>query len=181
MKFTTFDTELGRSGIVYWIKNNTTKAIQVLLPRSEEVVSNIIRQKHPHAVQSSGEEVSELRSRIQDFFLGKEEGIPLSLIDTSALTPFQLSVLREDHAVPRGKTTSYGRIASHLKSRAVRAVGNALARNPFPLVMPCHRAVRADRSLGGFGGGLDMKKRILSMEGVEFDSSGRVLSEHFLG
>ncbi|MHA1663588.1 MAG: methylated-DNA--[protein]-cysteine S-methyltransferase, partial [Candidatus Thorarchaeota archaeon] len=58
-----------------------------------------------------------------------------------------------------------------------RAVGNALARNPFPIIVPCHRAIRSDRTLGGFQGGLKMKRRILEMEGVEFDSTSRVKEE----
>jgi methylated-DNA-[protein]-cysteine S-methyltransferase len=135
----------------------------------------------PQALKSSGDEVSELRNYIQDFFTGKPNPIPLSLVDTSICSPFQLSVLREEHAIPRGKTSSYGRIAARLKSRAVRAVGSALARNPFPIVIPCHRAVRSDRSLGGFQGGLEMKKRILTLEGVRFNSQDRVHPDNFLG
>jgi methylated-DNA-[protein]-cysteine S-methyltransferase len=145
------------------------------------LVSYIILDKYPHALQSPGIEVSELRNSIQGFFMGKPESIPLSLVDTSICTPFQLSVLKEEHVIPRGKTSSYGRFADRLESRAVRAVGSALAKNPFPFVVPCHRAVRSDRSIGMYQGGPEMKRRILSMEGVDFDSSGRVLPDNFLG
>jgi methylated-DNA-[protein]-cysteine S-methyltransferase len=55
-----------------------------------------------------------------------------------------------------------------------------LARNPFPLIIPCHRAIRSDGSLGGFGGGLKMKRALLEMEGVGFDSRGHVEERHFL-
>ena len=58
------------------------------------------------------------------------------------------------------------------------AVGTALARNPFPLIIPCHRVVRSDGMLGDFGGGLKMKKAFLEMEGVAFDRSGRVQKAH---
>ena len=152
----------------------------MLLPRTEKAAREIIKDKFPQALESPGDEVDELRTCIQDFFLGKPDPIPLSLVDTSVCTPFQLSVLKEEHAIPRGKTSSYGRIARRLNSRAVRAVGSALARNPFPIVVPCHRAVRADRSIGQYQGGREMKQQILSMEGVEFDSLGRVLPNHFL-
>ncbi|MFW9967583.1 MAG: methylated-DNA--[protein]-cysteine S-methyltransferase [Candidatus Thorarchaeota archaeon] len=181
MKFTIFDTEFGTSGIAYWSKDDAAKAVHILLPRPKDTIMNAITKMFPQALKSPGNEVSELRSCIQDFFLGKPNSIPLDLVDTSICTPFQLSVLREEHAIPRGKTSSYGRIANLIDSRAVRAVGSALARNPFPIVVPCHRAVRSDRTIGNYQGGLEMKRQILFMEGVEFDSQGRVLPEHFLG
>lgn len=181
MKYTLFDTEYGHSGIAYWLSDEVAKVVKVLLPRpTEKIARQVILSKFPEAQISSGDEVSELRKRFQDFFLGKLDPIPLSLVDLSICTPFQQSVLREEHAIPRGMTSSYGRIADRLDSRAVRAVGSALARNPFPIVVPCHRAVRSDRTLGGYQGGLEMKRKILSMEGVKFDSEGRVHLDCFL-
>jgi len=59
------------------------------------------------------------------------------------------------------------------------AVGTALAKNPFPIVIPCHRAVRSDGTLGGYQGGLEMKRALLEMEGVYFDTFDRVLTEAF--
>jgi methylated-DNA-[protein]-cysteine S-methyltransferase len=71
--------------------------------------------------------------------------------------------------------TTYGRLARHLGApRASRAAGRALATNPFPIVIPCHRAVRSDGSLGGYQGGVEMKARLLEMEGVQVER-GRVL------
>ena len=181
MDYTVFHTGYGHSGIVYWLDNEVAKVVQLLLPRpSEKMAKEVIKSRFPEAQISPGDEVSELRSRFQDFFLGNPNSIPLTLVDLSICTPFQQSVLREEHAIPRGMTSSYRRIAKRLDSRAVRAVGSALARNPFPIVVPCHRAVRSDRTLGGYQGGLDMKRRILSMEGVKFDSRGRVHSDCFL-
>ena len=60
------------------------------------------------------------------------------------------------------------------KSNGARAVGNALANNPFPLIVPCHRAIRSDRHLGGYQGGLEMKRALLETEGIAFDKAGRV-------
>jgi methylated-DNA-[protein]-cysteine S-methyltransferase len=181
LEYTVFETAFGYMGIVYRTEGEFTKAIQILLPRSKKETQSLIKNTFPRALKSAGAEVSELRKRTQDFFLGDPNPIPLSLVDTSICRPFQLSVLKEEHAIPRGKTSSYGRIANRLNSRAFRAVGSALAQNPFPIVIPCHRAVRSDRTLGGYQGGFDMKRRILSMEGIEFDSKDRVLPEHFLG
>ncbi|MCK4795669.1 MAG: MGMT family protein, partial [Desulfobacteraceae bacterium] len=76
--------------------------------------------------------------------------------------------------------STYQRIATHLGSpNGARAVGNALATNPFPIIIPCHRAIRSDRSLGGYQGGLDMKRILLEMEGIDFDDTGRAATEDF--
>lgn len=180
MKFTIFETKFGYSGIVYLLEDNSATVKHVFLPRSKKAVKTAIMDNFAEALSSPGHEVSELRSRIQNFFLGKPDTIPQSLVDLTICAPFQLSVLMEEYAIPRGMTSSYGRIAKRLNSKAVRAVGNALARNPFPIVIPCHRAIRSDRTLGGFQGGLEMKRRILNLEGVKFDSDGRVHIDCFL-
>ena len=68
---------------------------------------------------------------------------------------------------------SYGELARRLgRPRAARAVGQALAANPVPLMVPCHRVIRADGSPGGFGGGLDLKRRLLELEGVRCRGGG---------
>lgn len=79
-------------------------------------------------------------------------------------TPFQKRVLDAVSRIPYGQTQTYSRIAAEVGSpRAARAVGMANARNPLPLVVPCHRVV-ASSGLGGYGGGLDMKRRLLDLE-----------------
>jgi methylated-DNA-[protein]-cysteine S-methyltransferase len=93
---------------------------------------------------------------------------------------FQRSVLLAEYQIPRGWVSTYQKIAGHLGSpRSARAVGNALARNPFPLIIPCHRAIRSDRSLGGFQGGLRMKQALLEYEGVEISEHGQVLTDRW--
>lgn len=90
-------------------------------------------------------------------------------VDLSPLTPFQRRVLEECCRIPYGQTASYNDLAVRLASPgAARAVGGALKRNPFPLVIPCHRVIAANGRLGGFsaGEGLDTKLLLLSIEGV---------------
>jgi methylated-DNA-[protein]-cysteine S-methyltransferase len=73
--------------------------------------------------------------------------------------------------------STYGRIAAHLGiPGGARAVGNALATNPFPIVIPCHRAIRSDGTLGGYQGGLAMKRALLEQEGVTIDERDKVVS-----
>jgi methylated-DNA-[protein]-cysteine S-methyltransferase len=82
---------------------------------------------------------------------------------------FCKKVLKRVARIPRGKTMSYGEIAAAVGNpRAARAVGSANANNTLPLVIPCHRVV-AQNGLGGYGGGEHIKRRLLKMEGVEFE------------
>ena len=68
--------------------------------------------------------------------------------------------------VPKGKVTTYGEIAKALKSKAYRAVGNAMNKNPYAPKIPCHRVIRENGGLGGYGGGLNLKKKLLKIEGA---------------
>ncbi len=91
------------------------------------------------------------------------EGQP---VDWSLLTAFQRSVYQVACAIPPGTVRSYGWVAERLgKPRAARAVGQALAANPVPLLVPCHRVVASDGSLGGFTAGIAWKQQLLEMEG----------------
>jgi methylated-DNA-[protein]-cysteine S-methyltransferase len=80
---------------------------------------------------------------------------------------FDLKVLKIVLKIPKGEVRTYKEVAESMDSRAWRAVGSAMARNPFPLVIPCHRVVKSDLSLGNYGGGVEMKKQLLKKEGVK--------------
>jgi O-6-methylguanine DNA methyltransferase len=88
-------------------------------------------------------------------------------LDFSGGTEFQQAVWRELRKISFGKTKSYGEIARRIgKARVVRAVGGACGANPIPVLVPCHRVLAANKKLGGFGGGLDWKRRLLAREGI---------------
>ncbi|MEO0074265.1 MAG: MGMT family protein [candidate division WOR-3 bacterium] len=96
--------------------------------------------------------------------------------DFEALPEFCARVLRECVQVGPGRIATYRELAERVGSPyAARAVGQALAANPFPLVVPCHRVIRSDMRLGGFTGGLHMKRRLLQIEGWRI-ASGNVVS-----
>jgi methylated-DNA-[protein]-cysteine S-methyltransferase len=81
-------------------------------------------------------------------------------------TAFQLAVWRELQGIPFGETISYAELARRIgQPRAVRAVGSANGRNPLPVVIPCHRVIGSDGRLTGYAGGLDLKRRLLALEG----------------
>ena len=94
----------------------------------------------------------------------------------SRLKPFTRKVLEAAFQIPRGYVTSYGHMAEVLGvPRAARAVGLALALNPFPLLIPCHRVIRGDLTLGGYSLGVEIKAEILRREGVGFERAGGIL------
>jgi O-6-methylguanine DNA methyltransferase len=83
-------------------------------------------------------------------------------------TPFQRAVWKAAAAIPRGETRTYAQIARAVgRPGAARAVGQALGANPVPLLVPCHRVIASDGTLGGFAGGLDLKTRLLALEGQD--------------
>ncbi|NLM46445.1 MAG: methylated-DNA--[protein]-cysteine S-methyltransferase [Firmicutes bacterium] len=91
-------------------------------------------------------------------------------LDESGYPPFVLKVLRETAKIPYGHRTSYGELAAQVGSpRAARAVGQAMARNRTPVIIPCHRVLCSDGSLGGFGSGLPWKERLLGLEGIQWE------------
>jgi methylated-DNA-[protein]-cysteine S-methyltransferase len=103
--------------------------------------------------------------QIREYYAGRRRRFSF-LICTDDLAPFASRVVTCLRKVPYGKTVTYGELARRAGSpRASRAVGNAMAHNDFPLIIPCHRVV-ASAGLGGFGGGLRMKRDLLRLEGA---------------
>jgi len=101
--------------------------------------------------------------QILEYLEGKRQGFDLSL-DLRG-TQFELAVYRELERIPYGETRTYSEVARALgHPKAFRAVGNANAANPLSLVIPCHRVVAVGGKLGGYGGGVSMKKQLLAME-----------------
>jgi O-6-methylguanine DNA methyltransferase len=101
--------------------------------------------------------------QILEFLEGKRDRFDLE-IDLRG-TPFQLAVLEEVASIPFGETRSYGEVAAAVgKPTASRAVGAANGANPVSLVVPCHRVIASNGHLQGYGGGLDLKAKLLAME-----------------
>lgn len=109
-----------------------------------------------------------LQQRIIAYFAGANvDFAPDIPVDLTGLTRFQAAVLTACRAVPSGQTTNYAALAKKIGNpAAARAVGNALARNPLPLIIPCHRILRTNQTLGGFSapGGTHLKARLLRLE-----------------
>lgn len=124
--------------------------------RSREPGARVI---HDHPVLDA------LSAQLTAYFDGSlhQFSIPLDLRGT----PFQLEVWQALREIPYGEVCSYAGVATTIgRPRAVRAVGMANHANPVPIVVPCHRVIGSNRSLTGYGGGLDLKERLLRLEGV---------------
>jgi methylated-DNA-[protein]-cysteine S-methyltransferase len=106
-----------------------------------------------------------VRRELDEYFAGRRESfdVPLDL----RVAPFHADVLHELARVPYGRTETYGGLARKVgRPRAARAVGTVMHNNPIPIVLPCHRIVGANGSLTGYAGGLDIKRRLLELEGA---------------
>lgn len=104
-------------------------------------------------------------AQLKEYFAGRRERFELAL--DPAGTEFQRGVWRQLRRIPHGETASYRDIAERLGNPgAVRAVGMANGANPISIIVPCHRVIGADGSLTGFGGGLDIKRKLLEHEGA---------------
>ena len=105
-----------------------------------------------------------LMERLKTYFSGGKTAFPDEL-DLSAATPFQRKVWEITRLIPYGNTKSYTWVAEQVKKpEAARAVGQALARNPLPIIIPCHRVLTINGRLGGFSGGVELKRHLLRLE-----------------
>ncbi|HEX9751378.1 MAG TPA: methylated-DNA--[protein]-cysteine S-methyltransferase [candidate division Zixibacteria bacterium] len=115
---------------------------------------------------------SATRRALREYFDGLRQSFDLK-IDWSRLNGFDRKALQICARIPHGQTLSYGEIARRAGSPgAARAVGQAMGKNPFPIVVPCHRVLRSDGTLGGFGGGVNLKRALLELERAAIPGEG---------
>ncbi len=163
LRYVTFDAEIGR----FLVTRSDEGLRSVTFARDLDVgraLSKLTRGKRVLAVEDV---ISLLRvvDSIREYLSGGRTGFDHGL-DLSDTTEFNRRVLEAVRRVPYGSLRSYKSIAREIGSpRATRPVGQALARNPLPIVIPCHRVVNSDGTLGGYsGGGTDMKRRLIEIE-----------------
>ena len=115
--------------------------------------------------------LDDARRQLDEYFDGHRRAFELDL-DWRLTLGFRRRVLRATAAIPFGETRSYRDVATTAGSpNAVRAAGSALATNPLPIIVPCHRVLRTDGGLGGFRGGIEMKRALLGYEGARLQSA----------
>ena len=168
-----FDTALGRCGVAW----TELGIVGVQLPEPAGAERARLLRRFPGAVETSPPtDIQQAVRGIVALLHGESPDLDTIALDMRAVAEFDRCVLVATRRIPRGATRTYGEIAAELGDpAAARAVGQALGRNPFPIIVPCHRVLAAAGRAGGFSahGGVATKLRILAIEGapgnVEFD------------
>ncbi|MFC2072578.1 methylated-DNA--[protein]-cysteine S-methyltransferase [Chloroflexota bacterium] len=160
LKYITFNADMGWVGILASAKG----LLGTTLPQcSAQEACQLLGDRINQAAWSP-RLFNDLVERLKAYFSGRKATFPDKL-DLSGATPFQRKVWEITRLIPYGETRSYLLVAEQIKRpRIVRAVGQALSRNPLPVIVPCHRVVASDGRLGGFSGGVERKMSLLRLE-----------------
>ena len=161
VSYTVFKTPIGLTGLIA----SSTGLLRVIYKLSNEdsMESYLLQSTHGKITKSSSE-FKELIKQFLKYFKGdlKRFDVPL---DLSLGSPFQQKVWKKLATIPYGKTRSYKWIASAIHNpKASRAVGNANGKNPLAIIIPCHRVIRENGELGGYTGGISIKRFLLNLE-----------------
>lgn len=160
--YTAMRTPVGR----LFVAATPAGLVRVAFDRAESAFVDELRRRLKMDVVKSGDRLVEIVAQLEAYFAGKRRVFDIA-VDLKRMAPFQRSVLRAALKVPAGQVVSYGEIARRIgRPRASRAVGQALGHNPIPIVIPCHRVVSSSGGLGGYTGGLPIKKTLLKLEGA---------------
>jgi methylated-DNA-[protein]-cysteine S-methyltransferase len=154
---------------MYWYE--TESPVGALMLTGNGALSGVHFQAGPHPLRPArgwrhdATPFAEALRQLEEYFRGERRTFHLPLAPVG--TPFQLAVWLALQGIPYGETVSYGELAGRVGlPGGARAVGLANGANPLPIIVPCHRVIGADGSLTGFGGGLDIKRALLSLEGA---------------
>jgi methylated-DNA-[protein]-cysteine S-methyltransferase len=162
IRWTVFETPFGDTFLAATPKGLVRLSWQVEDPGAE---AERLREEFPlWGVKRAAERLSEPAEEIVEYFCGQRRSFTLD-VDLTGVTEFQARVLEAAGEVPFGDRVSYGELARRIeRPRASRAVGSALGKNPVPIVVPCHRVVRSDGTLGGYTAGTGYKEQLLELE-----------------
>ncbi|MEA1947212.1 MAG: methylated-DNA--[protein]-cysteine S-methyltransferase [Thermodesulfobacteriota bacterium] len=158
-----FTTPLGHMAVIYRV--TPFAVIKILLPSQDK--EGLVNAVKAFGRQDTGfhDNAFMVKESIIDYFKGKPIHSPWEWLEMGGLTKLQQSVLESTADIPYGGLKSYRDIAVTVgRSRAYRFVGTTLANNPFPILIPCHRVIRSDGSFGLFGGGSDLKRKLIELE-----------------
>ncbi len=162
-----FDTDFGTCAIAW----NVAGLTRMQLP--EATVADTDARMRRGGIESSAMlpgHATDAVTALRAYFAGARGGLDGLVLDFGIVTDFNAAIYRALRTVPPGRTTTYGALADQVGSRgAARAVGMAMGRNPWPIIVPCHRVLASGRKIGGFSapGGTVTKERLLSFEGVD--------------
>ncbi len=166
-RFTLFDTPIGLCGIAWGPRG----VVGLQLPEAREAATRArVLRRFPGALEARPPlEMKRAQDGILALLRGEANDLSSIALDMECVPPFHRRVYEAARAIPPGATLSYGEVAARIGSPgSARAVGQALGRNPFAIVVPCHRVLAAGGKVGGFSanGGISTKLRLLSIEGA---------------
>ena len=160
LEYITFNTEVGWIGVL----SSEKGLLRTTLPQGSAQEAHQLLGDSVNQAIWSPRRFEDLMERLRAYFGGHKVAFP-DRLDLSAATSFQREVWEITRLIPYGETRSYAWVAEQVKRLgAMRAVGQALARNPLPVIIPCHRVLNNDGKLGGYSGGVEMKRQLLSLE-----------------
>jgi methylated-DNA-[protein]-cysteine S-methyltransferase len=179
--FLTRSSPFGSVALIWSVYKGQPKIFRVLISTPNISAKHRVVTLFPDSQNTACSEIDAVADDIETFLSGEDMQFSLEIVRMDLCTEFQQEVLCAEHGIPRGAVSTYQRIARHVgRPRGARAVGNALATNPFPIIIPCHRAIRTDLTIGGYQGGKRMKQTLLQMEGIDFDKTGNVATKNFV-
>jgi methylated-DNA-[protein]-cysteine S-methyltransferase len=169
--YTLFETPIGLCGLAW----NERGVVGFQLPEDDALaMRNRMAKRFPGICESPPPQpIQSVISNVTALLQGDARDLSTVPVDMDGVPDFDRRVYEVARSIPPGRVLTYGEIASRLGIDNARAVGQALGRNPFAVIVPCHRVVAADGKLGGFSanGGATTKRRLLAIEGARRDES----------
>ena len=162
--YATLDTPLGKAAVAATSRG----LVRVALPNEslDEMLTGLVAELSPRVLEYPAR-LDEARRELEEYFEGRRDHFELPIDWRLSHPGFYRRVLRATARVPFGEVITYRDAAKRAgNSRAVRAAGTAVGSNPIPIVVPCHRVVRSDGQIGNYGGGPEMKRFLLHLEGA---------------
>lgn len=161
-----FDTEIGACGVA-WSERGLTR---LQLPEADRrATERRLQARAARPATTPPPPVARAIAKVRQYLAGEAVDFTPVAVDLSGISPFHAQVYDAARALGWGETATYGEVARRVGAPgAARAVGQAMGRNPVPIIIPCHRVLAAGRKPGGFSayGGVDTKARLLALEGV---------------
>lgn len=165
-----FTSGNGEISIVWQADRTGVRIRRIFLSSDDGSSSAAASRAFPGIAAGGDHEIRRLAGIIAMLSPGLRQDFDLELLEFGFCTDFQKKVLLETARIPPGRVRTYRWLAERVSGPSfARAASRALACNPFPLAIPCHRVVRSDGSIGGYQGGRVMKRSLLELEGVRFD------------
>lgn len=158
--YTSLDTKIGK---IYLAGSEKGLRQLALTPREWRTFVEKTEEKNGASLIADGSKLKNVQKKLKDYLAGRKVEFK-EKFDWEGFTPFQKKVWAQMLKIPYGQTKSYKWLAEKINIKSPRAVGQACGSNPLPIVVPCHRVIASDGSLGGFGGGLGLKAKLLALE-----------------